>query len=70
MDNLYLLLNTVTNELMTDQRVKGQRVKGGREMRHMAAARFLTPRSPSFQSPSTVSLQSAPVGHVPADLCC
>ena len=34
----------------------------------LAAAQFLTLHSPVFQSPSTMSLQSTPVGHGPADL--
>jgi hypothetical protein len=33
------------------------------------AAQFLTLHSPVFQLPSTMSLQSTPVGHGPADLC-
>ena len=37
--------------------------------RSLAAAQFLMLHSPAFQLPSTMSLQSTPVGHGPADLC-
>ena len=38
-------------------------------VRIYSAAQFFTPASPVFQSPSTSSARSTPLGHVPGDLC-
>jgi len=50
------------------------RIRGGmgvmnRKIGHIPAAQFLTLHSPAFQLPTTMTLQSSPVGHGPADLC-
>jgi len=60
-------IDAVTRAFQAAVPVKNSR-RGGLmsgQSTHTAAARFLTLRSPTFQLPSTMSLQSTPVGHGP-----